>query len=131
MTAQLSIVESHYRGLIYLALHGDVDLSSIETIRHHVGDRLGRDTTTELVIDLAAVNSIDATGVGVLVSCRDHADDAGVPYRVVNADGWVREVMDRAGVADAAADISTGPVVVDEPEPILTLAPLVINGLSD
>lgn len=129
MNTPFAIDESHYRGLIYLALRGDIDVSSIETIRDHVVDSAGRDTTTELVVDLAAVAFIDAVGVGLLVACRDHVEAAGVAYRVINAQSWVRRMLDSAGVADAAADIPAGPVVVG---PSLGPAkePLIVNGLS-
>ena len=117
MNVPLSIDESHYRALIYLALDGDIDLASIATIRDRVVDRLRSKATTELVIDVDAVSSIDTAGVGLLVAWQDLAADAGIPYRVVNAHGRIRKVMDRAGVADAEADIPGGPAIAEPQQP--------------
>jgi anti-anti-sigma factor len=51
-----------------------------------------------LVLDLTRVTSIDAAGVGELVRAYNLTTAANGTVGIVNANGWVREMLHRAGL---------------------------------
>ncbi|GAA0725333.1 STAS domain-containing protein [Dactylosporangium roseum] len=82
-----------------LTLHvaGDLDLAT--------ADELGREIATatgggagEVVVDLAGVRFIDSAGINVLLKGRRLADERHLRYRVTNATGLVRHVLELGGV---------------------------------
>jgi anti-anti-sigma factor len=61
-----------------------------------------------IVLDLAQVRRIDAAGVGELVRAYNMTTAADGLLRVVNAMGWVGEILNRVGLFDllsADADV--------------------------
>lgn len=69
------------------------------TLRHTVCDLLRRGER-RIVIDLAAVSRIDAAGIGELIRACNMTTAASGAMRVVNATGWVREMLERAGLLE-------------------------------
>jgi anti-sigma B factor antagonist len=55
---------------------------------------------TEVRVDLARVTFIDATGVGVLVRCRQAAREAALDFSVHNPQGMVQRIIDMLGLVD-------------------------------
>jgi anti-anti-sigma factor len=53
-----------------------------------------------IVLDLSAVSKIDAAGVGELIRTFNMAAAVNGGLRIVNATGWVREILDRAQLFD-------------------------------
>jgi anti-anti-sigma factor len=53
-----------------------------------------------IVLDLSAVSKIDAAGVGELIRTFNMAAAMDGGLRIVNATGWVRELLDRAQLFD-------------------------------
>jgi anti-anti-sigma factor len=53
-----------------------------------------------IVLDLSAVPRIDAAGVGELIRTFNMAAAMNGAVRIVNATGWVRELLDRAQLFD-------------------------------
>jgi anti-anti-sigma factor len=68
-------------------------------LRHRVGALLCRGERT-LVVDLSRVSSIDAAGVGELVSAYNLTVAANGALRIVQASSWVREILERVGLFD-------------------------------
>ena len=60
----------------FLALSGRLDVHAAADVRLELADAVDRGEG-ELVVDLAALESVDATGLGVLVSAHRRAQRAG------------------------------------------------------
>jgi len=58
----------------------------------HTGERC-------IVVDLARVSSIDAAGVGELVRAYNMASAVNGFLRIAHPSGWVREILERVGLA--------------------------------
>ena len=82
-------------------------------LRHSVCDLLRRGER-RIVIDLAAVSRIDAAGIGELIRAFNMTAAASGAMRVVNATGWVREMLERAGLLEL---LRTERFVVDAAHP--------------
>jgi anti-anti-sigma factor len=52
----------------------------------------------KIVLDLAAVSTIDAAGIGELVRAYSVASAGNGVLRIVNANAWVRETLERVGL---------------------------------
>jgi anti-sigma B factor antagonist len=97
--SNFSIDESSYRGLVYLILHGEIDLGCVATIRSAVARILETSDVTGLIIDLDDVTFIDSTGIGCLVGSRNEADRLAIPFAVINPRHRVRNTLDMVGVS--------------------------------
>lgn len=64
-------------------------LLSIESTIRRVIDEGSR----KLVIDLSALNSLDSSGIGMLVSCAGHMRQSGGQMRIAGAQGTVAKVF--------------------------------------
>ena len=67
------------------------------TLRHRIRGLL-RHGERRIVLDLSAVSRIDAAGVGELIRAFNMTAAVSGVLRVVNATGWVREMLERAHV---------------------------------
>lgn len=47
----------------------------------------------KLIVDLASVNYIDSSGIGMLVACAGHMEQAGGAMRIVGAQGTVANAL--------------------------------------
>jgi anti-anti-sigma factor len=65
------------------------------SLRHNVGALLRRGERL-IVLDLSAVSRIDAAGVGELIRTFNKTAAMNGALRIVNATGWVREMLERA-----------------------------------
>ena len=68
-------------------------------LRHSVRALLRRGARS-VVVDLARVSTIDAAGVGELVRAYNMTVAANGILQVVNATGWVRQILERVGLYD-------------------------------
>lgn len=68
-------------------------------LRHTVCNLLRRGER-RIVLDLAAVSRIDAAGIGELIRAFNMTTAVSGAMRVVNATGWVRQMLDRAGLVE-------------------------------
>ena len=79
-------------------LAGELDLDArdelCQVIQQAVGDRRSRVVT----VDLGGVTFLDSEALGVLIDGWNTAQRASKSFRVVNARGIVRRVLDVAGV---------------------------------
>jgi anti-sigma B factor antagonist len=61
-----------------LALSGDLDLATVDTVRTAVNDALRDVACTGISLDLAEVTFIDSTGLGTLVAIRNLCRDRNI-----------------------------------------------------
>jgi anti-anti-sigma factor len=85
-----------------VAVEGPLRVPVNRALRHKVRGLL-RQGERMIVLDLGEVTRIDAAGVGELVRAFNLAAVANGRLRITNADPWVQEVLERAGVFDLLA----------------------------
>jgi anti-sigma B factor antagonist len=85
-------------GTITLAVTGDVDLGSVELLREAITQAVKAEDARAIVVDLAGVGFLDSTGIGALIAGWRLADDNAKGYRLAEARGMVREVLEVTAV---------------------------------
>jgi len=68
--------------------------------------------TSKVVVDVGKLQAIDSSGIGMLIGCRGHMEQAGGDFRVAGAQGAVASVfqvvhLDRIVPLDKDVDAST------------------------
>jgi anti-anti-sigma factor len=82
---------------------GEIDLSTVSKLRQTLAHVIAA-PRQEVVVDLAAVEFIDASGVGVLVGAAGEAGRAGVKFRLRAPSPSVERVLDLAHL-DGALEV--------------------------
>ncbi len=101
-------------GVVRLLIAGEVDRVTSDSVRTAIGDALlGRDVR-ELVVDLRHVGFLDAAGVRALLGGFQSATRHRCGYRVANAQGMVRHVLDLTRLSDLFR-VSSDDLVTDVP----------------
>jgi anti-anti-sigma factor len=85
-------------GVTRLELCGEMDIAVVGIVSEAIRQALGDATTTELVVDVAAVTFLDSTGIGALMTGHKSAQARGAAFRVINAHGSVDRVLRLTGV---------------------------------
>ncbi|MEU0946867.1 STAS domain-containing protein [Streptomyces canus] len=76
---QLSIVDTSSEGIRILAVAGEIDYDTCETLRQALD--VPATPPPRLVIDMRKVTFMDSTGINLLIAAHQSATDAG---------GWIR-----------------------------------------
>jgi anti-sigma B factor antagonist len=92
-----------------LYLNGPLRTPLNGALRHTVRALLRRGERN-IVLDLNAVPRIDASGVGELVRAYNIATTAGAVFHVVDATGWVRQILELVGLLDILTE-GEGPAI--------------------
>jgi anti-sigma B factor antagonist len=95
----LSLSTTSDADTITVHVAGDVDLSTVGELDRAMLTAVNGDVSS-VVIDLAAVTFIDSAGINTLLKSRRLADELDRQFRVANATGVVRDVLDLTGVLD-------------------------------
>lgn len=82
---------------VTVAVHGEIDLSTVEDLEQEIDAATQSDGAT-VIIDLGGVTFMDSAGINILLKGRRLADERGKQYRVTNAHGLVRQILDVTGV---------------------------------
>lgn len=93
----LSLSVRHETGVAMVSIEGELDLASAGELESCLAELTGS-PVTGLVVDLTGVTFIDSAGINALLKGRRLAEAGGRAYRVCNASGLVREVLDVTGV---------------------------------
>jgi anti-anti-sigma factor len=80
---------------VVVAVAGEVDLSTVSELRQTLTEVIGP-PRREVIVDLAAVDFIDAGGVGALVGAASEAARAGVKFRLQTPSPPVDRVLSLA-----------------------------------
>lgn len=86
---------SNREGKTTIALQGRFDFNSHREFREAV-DRAIKEATSEISVDLAGVDYLDSSALGMLLVLRDKAKGSGKSVVLANARGAVRQVIDIA-----------------------------------
>ena len=99
-------------GTTTLILVGEVDCSSAPRLRRRIGAELAAGTNT-LVLDLAGVSFLDASGIGVLVGGLRRTREAGGDLVVLRASRAVERVFEVTGLSSLLAPAAAPGVRAD------------------
>ncbi|WP_229068576.1 STAS domain-containing protein [Actinoplanes sp. DH11] len=98
MTASVFItIDDRYRRAAVITLHGEFDISGVDAVTEAVEIAAGSGKRF-LLVDLHHLTFLDMAGTGALLRCRAAAASAGVDLQITGAAGFVRRVLDIAGV---------------------------------
>ena len=91
-TLEITGVGDPRAGRTELSIAGEVDLATCPDLRRALSDAMDAGAR-ELILDMAAVGLIDATGIGVLVSASNRARQAGGGITLRSPSEAVRRVL--------------------------------------
>jgi anti-sigma B factor antagonist len=77
---------------------GDVDLSASDQLFDALAGLVAAAAVSDVEVDLAQVRFLDASAIGVLLAARHRAQAVGIGFRVRNATGLPRKVLEITGV---------------------------------
>lgn len=94
----MSVSSQREGGLLTVAVSGEVDLSTGPELENAIMEAVRADGVTGVLIDLSAVEFLDSSGIALLLRGRREADERSVGYRVSDAHGITRQVLEITGV---------------------------------
>lgn len=97
MPDQLTIDETTHGDHTVLDVVGEIDLATAPMFESAI---LAADLGRSVLIDLSGVSFIDSTGLRVLITAHERAQDEGGKLSIVAADGPVTKLFAITGVDD-------------------------------
>lgn len=94
---QLTIWEKNGANYVLLELTGAIDSYTATEFQSKV---YGYVKTTNLVLDLENVTSIDSTGIGIIMAGFNDGEETGHRLYLMNMSNAVREAVDDTGFTD-------------------------------
>lgn len=85
-------------GVLTLAVAGDLDLNSRDSLRELVTTAIRTEDASRIVVDLAAVTFLDSSAIGVLIGGWRLATEAGKGFGLSRPRGVVRQVLEVTAV---------------------------------
>ena len=102
-------------GVTWLAVGGELDDDTCEPLAARLTAAVAAPLPpSEVVVDLREVEFVSSAGLRALLRGRTAAAARGVPFRVTNATGFVREVLEVTQLIDA---FRIGTAVDERPPP--------------
>jgi anti-anti-sigma factor len=106
-TPHYEIVAGQARaGVLRVCLSGEFDMSVGETLADALTEAAVRPGVTRVEVDVAGTRFLDSHGIAGLVAGFDAAQRAGRAFRVTEARGMVRQVLDITGLSEILIDES-------------------------
>jgi anti-sigma B factor antagonist len=91
---------SEVGGWTVVAVHGEIDVATSPTLRERLID-LVSNGATRMVLDLEAVDFVDSTGLGTIVSVLKRARTHGGDLRLVCTEARIRRLFEITGLDKA------------------------------
>lgn len=89
---------SRTRDTCVVVLAGDLDMSVVDEVCSVLVDEASRPGTTSVIVDLDALDFLDASGLSALVTGHNTARFHGRGFAVTHAHGGVRAVLELTGL---------------------------------
>jgi anti-sigma B factor antagonist len=83
---------------VILTLIGELDLASVGGVQQRLGEL--RDAGSPVILDLDQLTFMDSTGIRMLVSACQDADEHGWTFKVTRGSGRVRHLLSVVQIAD-------------------------------
>jgi anti-sigma B factor antagonist len=93
----LSVTNQRVADLASIVVSGEVDVLYVEKLASELA-AAAESNAERVEVDLSGVTFIDSTGINALVKGRRLAMASSKQYRVTGSDGFVRDVLQLAGV---------------------------------
>ena len=77
-----------------LVLSGEFDLASAPDVRQTGLEMIAADGCTRFLVDLMDVTFMDSTGIGTLIAVRVAAEDAGIPFLLLDPSNRVTRLLE-------------------------------------
>jgi anti-sigma B factor antagonist len=87
---QLSIVVERDGDRMMVRLHGEVDIATTPML----ADRLNQMNGDDIVVDLAGLTFLDASGLGALADAGKRAERRGNRLEIINADSLTQRMFE-------------------------------------
>lgn len=87
-----------YDNTLYISISGDLDEHNAVRIRRDIDDILKMQTYKQIIIDLADLDFMDSTGIGVLIGRYKIIKDKGVPIFISNPNKQVDKIFSMTGI---------------------------------
>jgi stage II sporulation protein AA (anti-sigma F factor antagonist) len=84
---------------VRVAITGDLDLTTADSLRERLDDLIVRYPDKDLILDLKDVPFIDSSGLGVILGRYRRLQDRGRRMGLIGVRANVRSVLDVAGVS--------------------------------
>ena len=94
---------------VVLTLDGEFDITSRDELEHAAVAAVSAVGTGRVVVDLGRVTFIDSEAVAAIIVGYQAASGAGCDFRLANARGLVRRVLDIAGLLDLIGEPDAAP----------------------
>ena len=99
MSDEQVATQSQDAGTITVALHGEVDVTTVDQVRVALADAIAA-RPAAVVVDLAALSFIDSTGLGALIFGFQRCRDEGIAFRLTSPTRGVRQVLVLSGILE-------------------------------
>jgi len=87
-------------GVSTILLSGELDLACVATLQALMFEQIQAPAVAEVQVDLAEVDFLDSSALGVLVSGLNFAQDQGRSFRVVNSSPAAQRILAVTGLQD-------------------------------
>jgi anti-sigma B factor antagonist len=94
---QFTLEVRHVGAMAVVAPHGEVDLATVEAVRHALRAQEAR---ARVVLDLRHVEFIDSAGLGLIVEQSRRAERDGCDFAVVRGPEQVQKLFRMVGLAE-------------------------------
>jgi anti-sigma B factor antagonist len=84
---------------VTVALHGEVDVATVDQVRVALTDAIAAQPRT-IVVDLSDLSFIDSTGLGALIFGFQRCRDAGIAFRLARPSRGVRQILVLSGLLE-------------------------------
>jgi anti-sigma B factor antagonist len=103
---QLDLDVSRRGDWVVLSVRGDLDLATAPALRQQVA-ALVADGHRRVALDLAALDFIDSTGLGMVVACLKRVRTADGELFVASDEARIRRVFELTGLVEAVGLVSS------------------------
>lgn len=94
---QLTIERRNDRGSVTLSVHGEIDLASASLLEHNL-EIAERSRPRRIVLDLAALDFIDSTGIHLLIKAQRRAASSGHGLILINVPPHAQRLFRVTGI---------------------------------
>jgi anti-sigma B factor antagonist len=84
---------------VTVALHGEVDVATVDQVRVALADAIAGQPRT-IIVDMSDLSFIDSTGLGALVFGFQRCRDAGIAFRLARPTRGVRQILVLSGLLE-------------------------------